>query len=625
MAIVNGTDFEFIDLQSNSGGNTTRHMIRDAQARQDLISAIYQELNATQTKPESGNAIITQEFRILKNQAYLLTIETIGTATITTRLTNLGETVERLYAGPAVTDMVIIPAYDANYFRVVGSNDFTVSFKTLNAKTVYDLALDNEQGIELINGKIPLYTTNYAGLINGTAVVSDLDSIAENISYRMNYAVGSTSIPAHTPYGSAWGSATLAYFQSIVKTPGTHSAGDLQLFIGSDAVHVRSYTASWTAWTKVYGIDAYAKNNSALITTTATVSDLNDISSNISYRLNYALNSTSIPANTPYGNAWKSESVAYIQSMVKTPGTHSAGDFQLFVGSDGIYTRNYTVSWTAWRKLYEGGNGAGREYVVDINGTGDYTSLCACIDAAVAYANSVIYVKRGTYDAIAEMLALKGNNYFDDFATSTDQIYVRNGLKIICEPGTVLTAHYTGTNAIVKSYYAPINFRNSDGYIEGLEIDASNCRYCIHDDQWTYTEPYKHTLKNCRLIIDNSENTDWDRRLAFGGGLGVNGYIVFDGCYFKSVGLDGTAYSGYGSAGYHNSPSADAQSAIYVTNCYFADNSTFRLTRHGSSTKMTRAFVSGCSLGREMELTYEQTSSTPHNCEIVDCNNVIRT
>lgn len=36
MAIVNGTEFEFIDLQPNSGGNTTRHMIRDAQARQDV-------------------------------------------------------------------------------------------------------------------------------------------------------------------------------------------------------------------------------------------------------------------------------------------------------------------------------------------------------------------------------------------------------------------------------------------------------------------------------------------------------------------------------------------------------------------------------------------------------------
>ena len=38
MAIVNGTEYEFIDLQQASGGNTTRHMLRDAQARGDISS-----------------------------------------------------------------------------------------------------------------------------------------------------------------------------------------------------------------------------------------------------------------------------------------------------------------------------------------------------------------------------------------------------------------------------------------------------------------------------------------------------------------------------------------------------------------------------------------------------------
>ena len=38
MAIVNGTEYEFIDMQQASGGNTTRHMLRDAQARGDISS-----------------------------------------------------------------------------------------------------------------------------------------------------------------------------------------------------------------------------------------------------------------------------------------------------------------------------------------------------------------------------------------------------------------------------------------------------------------------------------------------------------------------------------------------------------------------------------------------------------
>lgn len=36
MAIVNGTNYSFIDMQQASGGNTTRHMLKDTQARQDV-------------------------------------------------------------------------------------------------------------------------------------------------------------------------------------------------------------------------------------------------------------------------------------------------------------------------------------------------------------------------------------------------------------------------------------------------------------------------------------------------------------------------------------------------------------------------------------------------------------
>lgn len=36
MAIVNGTDVGFVDMKSNAGGDTTRHMLRDAEARQDV-------------------------------------------------------------------------------------------------------------------------------------------------------------------------------------------------------------------------------------------------------------------------------------------------------------------------------------------------------------------------------------------------------------------------------------------------------------------------------------------------------------------------------------------------------------------------------------------------------------
>lgn len=61
MAIVNGTEYEFIDLQQASGGNTTRHMLRDAQARGDissLRSAFDEKVNSRYGSAFSPNLIV---------------------------------------------------------------------------------------------------------------------------------------------------------------------------------------------------------------------------------------------------------------------------------------------------------------------------------------------------------------------------------------------------------------------------------------------------------------------------------------------------------------------------------------------------------------------------------------
>lgn len=356
------------------------------------------------------------------------------------------------------------------------------------------------------------------------------------------------------------------------------------------------------------------------------LTNCDNVTSNVAYRLNYAVDATTIPQNTPYGSTWKSTNVAYFQSNVQTESVHTAGDQQLFIGSDGVYSRHYGASWTSWVKVADR-TPENAVIVVDKNGNGDFTSLCEAILYAYAnYENAYVYVKRGTYDAIEEMKAKYGQTYFDNMTdTAAGSIYLQNGIHIYCEPGTVMTCHYTGDNNNVMIYFSPINFRRGKATIENLTILASRVRYCIHDDQWDSDIPYVHILKNCRLEIDNTENTAWDRRQAFGGGLGQNGHIEFDCCYFKAAGLDGTAYTGYASCSYHNSPSVDAYSEIYLKNCYFADNSTFAFTYYGESELVSKAFVSGCSLGRAMQTGPEGPLAQINNIEIIDCNNVVRT
>ena len=46
MALVNGSDYDHIDLHSVAGGDVTRHMLKDAQARQDQEDAILRDVDA---------------------------------------------------------------------------------------------------------------------------------------------------------------------------------------------------------------------------------------------------------------------------------------------------------------------------------------------------------------------------------------------------------------------------------------------------------------------------------------------------------------------------------------------------------------------------------------------------
>ena len=353
--------------------------------------------------------------------------------------------------------------------------------------------------------------------------------------------------------------------------------------------------------------------------------DLNNVKINSVYRLNFALGTTGLPLHTPYDRGWQSKPVATLITSVSNSNKISLGDSQIFIAGDGIYTRFSTrTEWQSWYKI------ADTQYrkvvIVDPDGNGDYTEFTpAVVYGYINQSDTYVYVKRGTYDLIQETKNFWGEDIFDNWTTGYGPISLRNNIHIYCEPGTVLEAHYTGYNANVMFYYSPINFWHEDATIENVTINASRVRYCVHDDSWDWMEHYHHVAKNCTFIIDNrNTSADWTRRLAWGGGLANNCLIEFYNCYFESKGLDGSAYSKYGSMGYHNSPTSTAESLIIVNNCYFADNSTFRLTYYGTSTKITKALVSGCSLGRAMETEAESETQHTNNVQIIDLVNKIR-
>ena len=145
----------------------------------------------------------------------------------------------------------------------------------------------------------------------------------------------------------------------------------------------------------------------------------------------------------------------------------------------------------------------------------------------------------------------------------------------------------------------------------------------VHDELGANTIAYKHTIKNCRMKIDNTNNADWGSRACIGGGLGKSGEIEITNNYFESYG-DTSAERMRGIVSYHNSAATDARSNIIFTGNYVANNDTFRISSLGSTTKITTALVSNNSLGWNILVQQESGYYEHDNVSVTQWNNIVR-
>ena len=79
--------------------------------------------------------------------------------------------------------------------------------------------------------------------------------------------------------------------------------------------------------------------------------------------------------------------------------------------------------------------------------------------------------------------------------------------------------------------------KNKNIHVEGITFDATNMRYCVHDEMGGTTtdtdlKGYGHHYKNCTFL--SRENVI----RPVGIGVGDDGLITFDGCIFKSTASD---------------------------------------------------------------------------------------
>ena len=260
---------------------------------------------------------------------------------------------------------------------------------------------------------------------------------------------------------------------------------------------------------------------------------------------------------------------------------------------------------------------------VELDGTGDFTKLTDALAYGMEHRDTTIYLGDGTFDLYNEL----GAEYFENFVyepyTNMGPM-IGNGTHLICSPKSKIVFNYTGDNQDVLTGFSPLNpsaantFRIGDFIVEGATIEASNCRYCVHDDVGIQTVPARHEYRRCRMYLDNTGRNGGHH--CIGGGMGCATDIVVEDCYFEGYGAEGAdaAHVSWHNDDYTQPP----QGSIVISNNFFAGEGTVRISCHGSYENKTPVRVSNNSIGSAV--IFDTDAGSAENFELFAWNNEIR-
>lgn len=249
--------------------------------------------------------------------------------------------------------------------------------------------------------------------------------------------------------------------------------------------------------------------------------------------------------------------------------------------------------------------------VVDASGGGDYTSFTQAIYETVDDGTDV-FVKPGTYDIVAEYIALFGQTAVDNMADADSSTF--NGFqygvrlrkrKVEFAPGAHLVCDWTGHTVDGTHRFSALGV-DYNVEIIGLDLDVTATFYCIHDDYGIAT-PYTVKYENCRVIGHNIKNAN-----CIGGGCKKFSRHILNNCYFDNN-LTNSA-----TVRYHNTNGEGSEPEIYVSNCYFSNWFTPRW--YGTQTSKMRVYVNNCH-ARAIYKMAESSSYNVDNVELYKWNN----
>lgn len=195
----------------------------------------------------------------------------------------------------------------------------------------------------------------------------------------------------------------------------------------------------------------------------------------------------------------------------------------------------------------------------------EITSLKTAIETATLFMDSVLYVDAGTYDIVEEF----GDDYFSSLTSTSTSLGIRlkNRIHVIFSPNSKVVCHYTGDNQYACSVFSPFHVFEYGFEIENMNLECSRVRYAFHDERNGGVEQCQSIFKNCRMVIDNSQNPYWNSNTCLGGGLGSNHEVRIEDCIFDTSTETLSAGVYYHQS--NNTSNPNHRCNITVKDCYF--------------------------------------------------------
>lgn len=461
----------------------------------------------------------------------------------------------------------------------------------------------------------------YDNLVTSTEQISDFNNIKENAFYSLS--ILPTNPPKNIPEDYPLTGTTA--FLTVTKTNSDLGVFIQQkiTFITQNYIYYREYVTNigtWTEWTK--NLNSVSVGNT-LIISAANIDDFNSITSNSVYVL--AITDSNPPKNIPEDYPLTG-TTAYLETYkVGYTNTYTVQQKITFITQNYYYYRECvgdTTKWSTWEKYYTKDDSSSEQIKIYIGTKRKYKTLREGLLEATRHNGCEVYVDAETFDVIQEY----GNDFFENFSTSTSEygLPLGNGIKVHFASGSKVICNYTGSNHTVNQEFSVFHvFRSSEGFLlDNVTIEASNVRYCVHDEHFDDPTPYKNTFENCSMYINNTNNPVFGPDTpCIGGGLGKHGEVIVDSCVFEAT----SSTQRTGVVSYHNSSATGAKSNLTFKNNYFkGTNSGLRFGWYGDSDEITNILITGNSYTLAPYLRAENESATKENMKMFIYNNELR-